>query len=570
MVQRLLAPATDPRGDGESAQWHTSELDKVALRDRIAIRRKDDMIRRREFSYLRKVRAQSQRGLPAEDLPSPSLFNNSSSFIQEDLSPQDRARTVKKIDAIEAHMAQLWAQKRRPAPAPSSEASARESLKAAFNDPGEMVDMDLDFTVTRPFEPEVATQPAGLSPQPSPPQAPPVATTSAPAQAARQKAPSADAHPSVFASGFSNSLMTSVELGDELDNPALHEAAIRFAEGDDSGAEAALLAVVQAAGADAEVANICATALLDLYRATDQAASFEEVAIDYAQRFGRSAPEWFSVPQRLRRGATPSMSASPTPSGASPTGAWECPPELTLPAVQALRTSQRHANAHHLRWDALRTIHADAVPALNELFREWAGLPLDLHFSGEEVLNAVLEAATPPADPGTDPLRWHLRLEALRIQGLHDAFESVALDYCVVYELSPPSWQEADCTCVCETQDTASTDSTQGAASMFPPPDETPAPTATLLELRGELLGDAVQALDELHARVSAGSPMVISLALVIRVDFSAAGSILNWLSTHLGETGKVQFVQAPRLVAAFFHVMGIAEVAGVSTVKNG
>ncbi len=63
---------------------------------------------------------------------------------------------------------------------------------------------------------------------------------------------------------------------------------------------------------------------------------------------------------------------------------------------------------------------------------------------------------------------------------------------------------------------------------------------------------------------------MVVSLANVIRVDFPAAASILNWLTTHQSEVGTVQFVQVPSLVAAFFQVMGVTGVARVSTVKNG
>ena len=123
-MQRLRAPVIGP-GDDDSMLPPDSNLEKLALNERIAIRRKDELVRRREFSYLRKVRAQNQHGLNGT-VPRPSIFSNSSSFHQEDQTPQERARTVKKIDAIEAHMVEFWAQKRRQTLAGEAATPAKE------------------------------------------------------------------------------------------------------------------------------------------------------------------------------------------------------------------------------------------------------------------------------------------------------------------------------------------------------------------------------------------------------------------------------------------------------------
>ena len=37
--------------------------------------------------------------------------------------------------------------------------------------------------------------------------------------------------------------------------------------------------------------------LFDLYRATGQQGKFEHLANDYAQQFGLSSPQWFSLPK---------------------------------------------------------------------------------------------------------------------------------------------------------------------------------------------------------------------------------------------------------------------------------
>jgi hypothetical protein len=57
--------------------------------------------------------------------------------------------------------------------------------------------------------------------------------------------------------------------------------------------------------------------------------------------------------------------------------------------------------------------------------------------------------------------------------------------------------------------------------------------------------------------------------AKLIRVDFIAAGDLLNWVLAKHGEKRQVQFVDAHRLVALFFGAMGINEHAKVQVRKN-
>ena len=61
----------------------------------------------------------------------------------------------------------------------------------------------------------------------------------------------------------------------------------------------------------------------------------------------------------------------------------------------------------------------------------------------------------------------------------------------------------------------------------------------------------------------------MISCAKLIRVDFSAAGTLLNWVSARQAEGRSVQFTDVNRLVAAFFNVIGITEHAKVVTRKD-
>jgi anti-anti-sigma regulatory factor len=79
-------------------------------------------------------------------------------------------------------------------------------------------------------------------------------------------------------------------------------------------------------------------------------------------------------------------------------------------------------------------------------------------------------------------------------------------------------------------------------------------------ELRGEVLGDATRALASLGEVNEVGAQLVVSCRNLVRVDFSAAGGILNWVALRQAEGGQVQFTDVHRLVAAFFIVIGINE----------
>jgi len=282
------------------------------------------------------------------------------------------------------------------------------------------------------------------------------------------------------------------------------------------------------------------------------------VAIEFAQRFGRSAPEWYSVPALLELHSASVAS----PREMQPLTEWMCPRTLDARAVAQLRDAQAHSVERHLHWERLESIELAAVGPLTQLFAEWASKPLALSARKQEVLNRLLESTTVNGDASVDPQWWLCRLECLRIQGLHEAYETAALDYCVTYEVSPPSWVEADCTFSVAKEPEDGPDSVTGPDSVYSTFGDTHAPMAQ--ELCGEVLGDVLETMTLLSERVHPGEDLVISCARLIRMDFSAAGSLLNWLSSRKPRDGLVEFVNVPRLVATFFAVMGINQHATI------
>jgi hypothetical protein len=213
----------------------------------------------------------------------------------------------------------------------------------------------------------------------------------------------------------------------------------------------------------------------------------------------------------------------------------------------------------------------EACARLSELMRQWAAQPLDMRWlSGEHFFN-VLKEASPTGVRDADPAYWMLRLDALRVANRPDQFDETAIDYCVTYEVSPPSWERV----VCSARISGATQST-----IEPPPTiVTEASTSFLesqildqagivqvaqFELSGQLVGDISDTLKRMNGELGTSSQISVSCTRLIRVDFIAAGDLLNWVLSRRSENRSVTFTEAHRLVALFFGAMGINEHAKV------
>ena len=558
-----------------------SGYSKQALKEMIERKRQNDFVRRREFDQLRKLRSRDPTaGIDPAGRPS---------FFQSSIASNtgERAVTLKKIDEIEAQMSKQWWKGKQvdapenggnfpmsPSPdgksaesapitlAPGSEASTGFALTQPSQLPSEVELQASDF---------VSTQLGISNPK----------LYNMPRPGATPVAPRAQ---DGGGSGFSSSRLYAVELSDDASDPDLEDAAIRFANGDDAGAEAGLLDALRGDSVSVDLADLWTAALFDFYRATGQQAPFDGIAIDFAERFGRSAPAWFSMPEQL----DPKTAAAPASASveALPGKAiWTCPPSLDVASLGLLHQALADAPLPwFLNWSQLVSIKPDALDVLSQLFASWCSQRVRLRFGGAENLDRALRSYTLSGDKAVSTLWWRARMDALRIMRLQDEFELVALDYCVTYEVSPPAWQEARCEFISDSRSLLGNAGTggrkaadatapgwqrgEGGLALTVPMGLEDVPAA-VVELTGEIVGDAADALLKLEAGLQGAGRLVISCARLIRVDFSAAGSILNWVASRESEGCHVQFREVHRLVGAFFNVIGINEHARVVLRSN-
>ncbi|OGB19240.1 MAG: hypothetical protein A2W72_22010 [Burkholderiales bacterium RIFCSPLOWO2_12_67_14] len=592
-----------------------SEYSKAALKEMIERKRRNDFVRKREFDMLRKIRSREASGGEGQGVR-PSFFQSSLPS-----KPDDRAMTLKKIDEIEAQMSMQWWKTKGP----DSQATASSSLgsgahstggtplerKAQANDAQSASSAEARRRTAQYTETEASSLPESTASahKPVPPSVPSPAPATTPSAAATQQkenklwgpsreqelprdlppqpslssartglmAPSGNSVQPSAGSGFSASHFFALDVQEIVQDPEVEEASIRFANGDDAGAEQGLLEGLADGGARAQLVDDWLV-LFDLYRATGQLALFESRAVDFVNRFNRSAPQWYDMPEIVS-----SMSGKTfTPSSGPNRAVWVCESDLDAHAVGTLQNVLLRASKPWvLDWSPVESIDVKAARALLGVFTLWGDQDVELRFYGSSNLRELLKTLTPSGRRDVEQLWWELRMAVLRVMNLVDEFELAALDFCVTYEVSPPGWEKPRCHVLGLSADSSGEvgQSVLGDVVLEQVPSTYPGESLLegqnsefnqlgLVELSGEIRGDPQATLETLERRLQGADVMIISCRNLIRVDFSAAGTLLNWVSGHHAQGRLIQFVDVHRLVSAFFHVIGITEYAKV-VVRN-
>ena len=554
VVKFVANPATDwATLDTKTQDERDTEYAKSELKAMIERKRRNDFVRKREFDMLRKVR---REGLTSEQLAalggSSRLDDSEARLPDAGVRPDGGVKA--KIDEIEQQMVgdNFVASVRRPAEfynAPTQPAamahmpSSTAPLDARRSSAGRLADNDVSGEPLRPtasLSPSAATMGAGMSPL------------------------SRDSAPPEFGSPFT------VEPSAVGHDPDLDEAVIAFANADFDQCEQSLSRLTGTGGERAQHAETWLVRF-DLYRATGQHQRFESLAMDYAQQFGWSAPQWYSLPKLVAEAA--SSDERPSRSRIDGQIGWICPATLDTDGVARLSSQSLQMPLPWVfDWSALEHIDPEACARLSELFRHWIPQQLDMRWLGGDKLFNLLQEAAPAGVRDADPAFWQLRLDALRMANRPDQFDEAAIDYCVTYEVSPPSWEPA----ICQLRVSGST------------PGHTTSPTSLISEvstsflesqtgedasqvlsghvdLAGQLVGDISATLKKMDQELVDARVISVSCAKLIRVDFIAAGDLLNWVLVRRNENRSVTFTDAHRLVALFFGAMGINEHARIT-----
>ena len=557
VVKFVANPSTDWAELGTpTEETRENEFAKGELKAMIERKRRNDFVRKREFDTLRKVR---REGLTSEQLAalggSSRLDDSEAKMVESGAKPDSGVKA--KIDEIEQQMvgdnAFAGAGRRSPEfynaptqPAPLGNAAQRPSRLAAFGSEGGRV----DDGVAPPRRAERNLALAGS----------PVVMSSglSPLSSVAGVNPAAPSLTMPFAQ----------EMTEIAHDPELDEAVIAFANADFEQCEQALSALTASGGARAQHPETWLV-LFDLYRAIGQQHKFESLALDYAQQFGWSAPQWFSLPKLV---ADASVDDRPISARFDGQVGWNCPESVDAEGVAKLASLALQMPLPWVfDWSGMRSIDAEGCGRLSDAFRSWMGQDIDMRWLGGEQLLSVLCEAAPTGVRDADPAYWQVRLDALRMVNRPDQFDEAAIDYCVTYEVSPPSWEPVRCQVRVSSAGVATASqplsmvsdvSTSFMESRLT--EDSVAVQVSTVELSGQLVGDISATLKKIDSQLGAATIIHVSCARLIRVDFIAAGDLLNWVLSRRTENRSVSFIESHRMVALFFGAMGINEHATV------
>jgi hypothetical protein len=556
VVKFVANPATDWAQLGASAEESKeSEYAKSELKAMIERKRRNDFVRKREFDMLRKVRREGLTGDQLANLGGSSRIDDTDVRMPEN-GAKPLSGVKAKIDAIEQQMV--------------GDGLASPSRRASgfYEAPTQAVPLVYEATKPDPHPlPQEKYEPTRHDTAPS--------ALAAPSTRGSLSLPPlgmdmvvSDGMAPMASTTAEKARPFAAEVSEVVHDPELDEAVIAFANADFELCEQSLLALVADTGTRALHAETW-LALFDLYRAIGQQQKFENRALDYAHHFGWSAPQWFSMPKLV---ADSTKEEKRQRSAVDTQVGWVCPALVDTDVVSQLRSQTLQMPLPWVfDWSALQTLDHEACARLSELFRGWMTQSIDMRWLGADSLMQLLQNMAPTGQRDADPVFWQLRLDVLRLANRPDQFDESAIDYCVTYEVSPPSWEPA----LCKVEFDGHTQSTQSPSMSMVSDvstsfqdshiaDEPGTVQVAGVELSGQLVGDISATLTKMTAELGSAAIVNVSCARLIRVDFIAAGDLLNWVLLRRGEHRSVSFSDSHRLVALFFGAMGINEHAKV------
>jgi hypothetical protein len=591
MVKFVANPTTDwAELDAPDLEDKESEYAKAEIKAMIERKRRNDFVRKRELDMLRKIRREGLSHDSALALSSPSNLDSesrSSGGARSDIGVKA------KIDEIEQQMVGASERRGDTRQGASTDAQALPTTTPA--------NLGTGYAPTRPLTPSDLT-PAHLTGNSDLHTAGKVLpkdlgvpltldiSDEVMAAARSQGSQMAAGRPAVSPmapSGFANPF--AVDVSEVVHDPDLDEAVIAFANADFEQCENSLIALLQPGGVRHESADSWLV-LFDLYRALDMSQRFEALANAFAHQFGQSAPQWYSLPERVSQHLSQrdklitsstkpqatehgTSAATGSPSSVSPVlEGWIAPPLLDSDAIGRLRCEiLQLPRPWVMDWLGVESVTAEGASQLCSQLRHWAQDAHDITWIGTDHLFDVLSELAPTGVRDADPAFWMLRLELLRMANRVDRFDETAIDYCVTYELSPPSWeavlckvrlmQDATCTQTVSLSHIGDVSTSFVESQLH---DDIEFVQQASMELAGQLVGDIGDTLAELDQQLGSSETIQLDCSYLIRVDFIAAGDLLNWVLSRRAENRTINFLNPHRLVALFFGAMGITEHAKV------
>ncbi|MBL8378379.1 MAG: hypothetical protein JNM79_10960 [Burkholderiales bacterium] len=348
------------------------------------------------------------------------------------------------------------------------------------------------------------------------------------------------------AAGVSSVMMMEVQEARFDAAPALEEAAILYANRQDDAARAALEEALAQDDLPVPVVRQAFAMLFDLFENAGNRSDFESTALAFAVRLETSPPA-FNDRSNIKQESVRAGNLPQVAFGA----------KLDADAVRQCDQARAFAAKNPaLRLDAskIESVTPEGAAHLHALITGLQRSARTIEFGGASHLTALLDSLTETGRADVPQTYWLLMLDLLQLQGKLAEYEETALNYCVTYEVSPPAWVDAP--------------KPKAGRTSGPPEPAAPLPDDAFY-LSGEIEGSAQATVKAIGDYAAEKSLLVIDTFNVKRLDFIAAGALLNLVSALTSAERQVEIRNPSPLIAALLVAMGFTECARLSRRKE-
>ncbi|KFI07938.1 STAS domain-containing protein [Massilia sp. BSC265] len=304
--------------------------------------------------------------------------------------------------------------------------------------------------------------------------------------------------------------------------PAVEEGAILYANGQAAAAESLLRDSLANFGRNERLPWWM---LFDLYQATGQESRFESIAIDYASHFETSPPAWQPPPPAQDVAQLTGVAATESFGPILDSG--------IAPRLQRLLTAK--APLVRVEVGAVRSAVPEGCALLLKALQTLRKEGRQLVLAGADTLMATLRPMLAVGDRSSGEAPWLLLLELLLLSNREKDFEESAMDYCVTFEVSPPSFEALTHV------STAAPAPVAGDRFLLPP----------------LALGDCAALFDAIDAYADGREVLVLDCSRLARMDYACATALQGRLRVHTEQQRRVELRDLNHLVAALLRLLG-------------
>jgi anti-anti-sigma regulatory factor len=344
-----------------------------------------------------------------------------------------------------------------------------------------------------------------------------------------------------------------IEINTSLGCSVIDEAAILFANDEVDSAENLLRTGLRRDDLGPST-RMAWHMLFELLNQRGDRTAFEQLSMDYALRFEHSPPGWMeNVDAPADSGAVGSAQSAPV-DVSSTVRLPESVDAGVVGHLEQLRSLTATQPSVQLDVTDVRRVDIDGASLLLRVIGAFKRSHRELILVGAADFAGVLARMVESGRRDSSDALWMLLLEVLRLLARHDEFEEAAIQYCITFEVSPPSWEPPP-----PNLKVAPASAAPGAGRDGPA-------AGSMFALRGTIDGKGEPYFGRMIAAARNQPQVVIDCGQLRRLTYSAGSALLGTLGRIRQGGSKVELRNVSALVAALLHLLGINSIASVQS----